>query len=133
MRLVGGSDQNEGRVEVYYENEWGTVCDYGWDDKDARVVCHQLGLPTANAEALSSAHFGPGLGRILLDNVRCNGRESSLNECEHIGWGNHYCDHHKDSSVKCLQGRYNWFWCKTDNGTNPLKPIYCLLMGVWDW
>ena len=46
LRLVGGSSENEGRVEICYNNQWGTVCDNGWSTEEAKVVCRQLGFQT---------------------------------------------------------------------------------------
>ena len=42
VRLVGGSQNREGTVEICYFNLWGTVSVSGWDDIDAGVVCYTL-------------------------------------------------------------------------------------------
>ena len=41
LRLVGGSTNLDGRVEVCLGNRWGTVCGYYWDTPEANVVCRQ--------------------------------------------------------------------------------------------
>ena len=107
IRLVDGFTRYEGRVEVYYNGEWGTVCDDGWDLDDAQVVCRQLGYGQATA-ALTRAYYGQGSGNIWLSNVNCDGTESSIGNCPHLGWGIHtFCDHSEDASVRCsLSGTY---------------------------
>ena len=46
IRLVNGSVANEGRVEICYDNQWGTVCDDFFDSPEAKVICKQLGYST---------------------------------------------------------------------------------------
>ncbi|XP_038052405.1 deleted in malignant brain tumors 1 protein-like [Patiria miniata] len=100
VRLVGGSDSMEGRVEVFWNSAWGTVCDDDWDLQDATVICRELGYGEAYA-APHEAAFGRGAGDILLDEVRCTGNEETVFDCTAIRGSGHDCSHYEDAGVRC--------------------------------
>ena len=101
VRLVGGNSYNEGRVEMYYNYQWGTVCDDGWDDTDAGVVCRQLGFGSSG-RAIGLSGFGQGSGSIWLDSVTCTGNELTLASCGHLGINvTRSCSHAEDAGVQC--------------------------------
>uniref|UniRef100_A0A673ZUY6 Soluble scavenger receptor cysteine-rich domain-containing protein SSC5D n=1 Tax=Salmo trutta TaxID=8032 RepID=A0A673ZUY6_SALTR len=104
VRLVDGPNRCSGRVEVYQDGSWGTVCDDNWALLDAQVVCRELSCGPAT-EAPHQAHFGEGSSSILLDDVACMGSEGSLLECSSGGIGNHDCGHDEDASVTCMMVR----------------------------
>ncbi len=89
-----------GRVEVFYNGKWGTICDDNWDIEDADVACRQLDFKHA-VKALQGTDVPDGSGTIWLDSVDCSGNESSLSSCSHAGWENHDCSHSEDAGVKC--------------------------------
>ena len=84
MRLVGGAKLNQGRVEIFYNGVWGTICHDYFELPEANVVCRQLGFDGA-ALALRSAAYGQGKGVIWMDDVSCTGSETAISKCKHRG------------------------------------------------
>uniref|UniRef100_A0A673YMP6 Lysyl oxidase homolog n=1 Tax=Salmo trutta TaxID=8032 RepID=A0A673YMP6_SALTR len=109
LRLAGDKRKhNEGRVEVFYDGEWGTVCDDDFSIHSAQVVCRELGY----LEAVSwfpSSKYGKGEGRIWFDNVQCNGKEKTLALCTSNGIGVSDCKHTEDVGVVCSDKRIPGF------------------------
>ena len=116
-----------GTIALCYGNTYGTICDDRWDIIDAGVICRQLGYTfegrqcshfkssmffedgvidnsyslCTDAVPVRGAFYGSGLGPILLDNVVCQGTESSLLDCASNPIGEHNCDHSEDAGVRC--------------------------------
>ena len=104
VRLAGGSNEMEGRVEYCNGSVWGTVCHEEWDSNDAKVVCRQLGYPNSGAVAHDFAHFGEGSGPIHFERVQCSGTEQHLDNCTHSI--DHNCGHCEDAAVTCQEGTF---------------------------
>lgn len=95
-----------GRVEVYHNSMWKTLCDdWDWGIPNARVACREVGcgspLNTSNWN-----HTGNKTGQIWL-RVGCSGHEGSLEECLKIGSGFNNCSHTQEAAVTCSGERDN--------------------------
>lgn len=106
VRLRDGPTPESGRVEIYHNGIWGTICDDNWDIRDATVICNMLSFNYTWAAVSYILQADPaadhiGKGPIWLDDVACNGNETSITECAHRGWLVHNCVHQEDAGVYC--------------------------------
>ncbi|XP_041093019.1 scavenger receptor cysteine-rich type 1 protein M130-like [Polyodon spathula] len=87
LRVASG-DSCSGRVELYHQGEWGTVCGDGWDLNDAKAVCKFLDCGFAKSAESDSSRFGKGTGKVWFSRVNCTGKTAN-------------CDQEKDAGVEC--------------------------------
>lgn len=115
LRLANGTIPNEGRVEILYNNTWGSICDDDWGLNEGKVICRMLGYSDIQTYT-NSGHFGgaPKNWPIWLDNVQCVGDEKNITDCNlknhprdniHLAFGDSDCKHHEDAGVVCSENR----------------------------
>ena len=112
MRLVD-CNKEVCRLEVRYNNTWGTVCDNGFTDTNAATLCHFMGYPHGVFKEMcaTEGRLGScqpnlhGAGPIWLDDVVCLGFERDLDGCRHRPWGDHRCTHRQDVGICCSGDR----------------------------
>ncbi|XP_042201534.1 scavenger receptor cysteine-rich type 1 protein M130-like [Callorhinchus milii] len=102
LRLANGLHSCEGRVEVFYNGTWGTVCSDSMGIDEAEVICKQLDCGKA-LEVEYDGKFDEGSGPIWLDDMECNSKESFLWQCSSRPWGEHNCVHSEDVGVMCSE------------------------------
>ena len=118
LRLEGGPTALEGRLEVFHDGEWGTVCDDRQDNRNniapalaCRFVGYANGVLVARDDIVNMS-VAPTTQPIWLDDVRCflgsnhwtGELPSKLHHCYHAGWGNHNCEHEEDVHLRCVEG-----------------------------
>ncbi|XP_066524957.1 scavenger receptor cysteine-rich type 1 protein M130-like [Hoplias malabaricus] len=103
LSLIAGPHQCSGRVEVASGNKWSTVCDAGFDQQDAEVVCRELGCGRP-VEVLGAAAFGRGEDQVWSEEFRCRGDESQISSCTKTSRSKRDCTHAKDVGLKCHTG-----------------------------
>ncbi|CAH1259358.1 MALRD1 [Branchiostoma lanceolatum] len=101
VRLADGTTPNEGRVEIYHDGTWGSVCNNGWAGQpSASAACRQRGYKQAVSSG--TRYPGPSATPIWLSNVVCAGEEDGLLGCRRSAWDRAgSCTHSMDVSVEC--------------------------------
>ncbi|XP_033112696.1 scavenger receptor cysteine-rich domain superfamily protein-like isoform X2 [Anneissia japonica] len=103
VRLVDGTNQlkSEGRVDIFLDGEWGTICDDAWDIFDANVVCKQLGFESARAAYPNNSYPSGDSLPIHVRDVFCVGYEKSVYECLFHRTHLDRCAHSEDATLAC--------------------------------
>lgn len=99
-RLVGGPYPNEGRVEINFMSEWGSICANGFDLSDGDVVCRMVGY--TNAVVIKSQQKSQ---TAWLKDVSCQGSENNIENCTHSGFARQTCPNDKIVEVTCNNGK----------------------------
>ena len=99
LRIVDGNTTS-GRLEVWRFGQWGTFCDYNFNDAAATVACRTLGLGNVGVKMAASAS---AVGPIWYDSVYCSSSSTSLWDCSMYYNGITTCSHSLDVGVACYQ------------------------------
>ncbi|XP_025103088.1 scavenger receptor cysteine-rich type 1 protein M130-like [Pomacea canaliculata] len=128
-RVVGGTAE-AGRLEIFYNETWNTVCRYGFGQEAALVACRMLGINSTTAAVVGSDKYGPGSGPILFGYLQCVGDETSLAQCEHLGLYTHFCEHWQHVGVAC--NIMQQLTARVVGGTAEAGRLEILYDGTWN-
>ena len=131
LRLEDGPTENVGRLEVFHNGEWGTVCDDQFDERvddpgtlhdrrrfpniAPRKACQFMGYANGQMIPRGNMSVAPASKKIWLDDVRClagsnhwtGAPPEKLHHCYHAGWSNNNCTHVEDVHLSCTGGTLN--------------------------
>ncbi|BES87727.1 serine protease [Nesidiocoris tenuis] len=103
LKLVDGNSKSEGTIEVKALGKWGLICDDQFDLNDAHVVCRHIGYPLGAKEIRKhqATSLTDKVNTFLIDDLNCNGNETTIADCAHNGWGVHDCSQEEAAGVVC--------------------------------
>ena len=111
---VEGGAANEGRIEVFHEGVWQSLCDSSWDLRDGDVVCRELGYGYA-VRVVGNALFGEGNGPQWKIDLHCSDNATGLKYCENDSQTEKPCTHNEDAGAICSKTSENYVsFCMTN-------------------
>ena len=120
IRLVGGSTEYEGNVQICYNNAWGSVCDDSWGHSDSNVVCRQLGFQSYGIYEYIEMF-------ILLYSLLNEGSQYYYNNYFRVSksppylYGTFYCSGLEQSLLSCLRSYSDLLNC----GNSEIAGVHC--------
>jgi hypothetical protein len=140
IRFSAGTNGLSGRIEVLHDGSWGTVCDDGFSQATADVVCHQMGLGRAVSPYFFTDNTYTSLP-ILLDGVACNGGEQSIESCPHNAFGVNDCSYSENVGVFCsaahsksvTTSRHTMLPTYVGLGLGTVAMLVVAVLGAWRW
>ena len=101
IRLTGGVSDNEGRLEVFFDGEWGSVCNRNWGRWSGTVACKDLGYESLVKVTGTSQYNSAENTPIWLNGVQCAKYDKRIRDCVHEPVGYQPCSHDEDVGLIC--------------------------------
>ena len=109
-RISGGDPSGRsGRAEIFFDDEWGTLCNTDWGENEASALCRQMGFH--GGDPIDGPFKVPAKGLVYRSMYQCRATSQSLSDCPHSGWqeakDTECTDHQNDAGVFCYQNGEN--------------------------
>ncbi|KAF1456578.1 Antigen WC1.1, partial [Spheniscus mendiculus] len=98
------SDGCSGRLQVFYNGTWGSVCSNSMTLKTVSLACKELGCGDRGILE-TRLPYGRVSGPAWLDRVECGERNSSFWQCPSAPWDPQSCDDLRDEAHITCTGR----------------------------
>ncbi|KAK4322844.1 hypothetical protein Pmani_006428 [Petrolisthes manimaculis] len=138
VKLVGGHSSMEGRLMVYVNGMWGTVCEHGWTEYAAAVACQQMGY-VLNPEdwLLQPANLPPEgqVASIVMSNVRCDEFDTDITRCKSDLYEEleNSCSHSEDVGLRCHAGAWAGIRLGMTARESHIKGVVIEKAGLFDY
>lgn len=105
-RISGGNPSGRsGRAEIYFNDNWGTLCNTDWGEEEAAALCRQMGFH--GGDPIEGPYKVPAKGLVYKASYQCSEGSGTLDDCPHSGWqevvDGECTEHRNDAGVFCYQ------------------------------
>ena len=131
VRLIDGLTATCGRVEIFYDGDWGRVCNESWTETSANVVCRQLGYGYALKSSIRNDSSPADYESSPVHDLECPPYATKISDCNQtLSWEVHNCTQETNISDcnqtlweghNCTQEDYVWVCCDPKPPSLPVR------------